>query len=643
MNENRCAIYTRKSVEDGLEQEFNSLDAQREAGENYIASQKHNGWICLPERYDDGGWSGGNMERPALKQLIADIAAGKIDTVVCYKIDRLSRSLIDFAEMQTVFTKYNVNFVSVTQEINTNSSSGRMMLNILMTFAQFEREVIAERVRDKIAASKKRGKFCGGVPVLGYMPDPRTKKLYIVEEEAQTVRILFEKYLIFGSLKTVVHEANLLGLKTKEWISSKGRKHIGKPWDTGTLYRILSNPIYAGYIRHYNEQYEGEHEPIISRETWTKAQAIMRGNGCVTPRRRSAGQPFTGLVKCGHCHCAMTPTYTKQHGKKYCYYICQASTKNPDHICPLKRIPAGDLEQAVLRQLSGLFRAPSILRETLAAVREREVVMRNDLVKNCDSLQAQLNELKKTALDGEADFEEIKKAGERLVEVKQQLRTLKEPVCEEEVIAALSDTAGLWNFLFPGARRELLRLLLRSIEIFEDRISLTLNPDGLGELTSEMSQTGYFAMEHEDAREELPEIAQEALPDGSLKLTMRLAAKKVNGHRCVMIPAPGAERPRQSAVLRAIHNAQRWSEMLIKGEVKSISELAARLGKKPPYVTRILRLNTLAPDIIEAIYRGDEPEGLSLARLEKGFPDDWQDQRREFGFAALQHLSSIRS
>lgn len=507
-----------------------------------------------------------------------------------------------------------------------------MMLNILMTFAQFEREVIAERVRDKIAASKKRGKFCGGVPVLGYMPDPRTKKLYIVEEEARTVRILFEKYLIFGSLKTVVHEANLLGLKTKEWISAKGRKHNGKPWDTGTLYRILSNPIYAGYIRHYNEQYEGEHEPIISREIWTKAQAIMRGNGCATPRRRSAGQPFTGLVKCGHCHCAMTPTYTKRHGKKYCYYICQASTKNPDHVCPLKRIPAGDLEQAVLRQLAGLFRAPSILRETLAAVREREAVMRNDLVKNRDLLQARLNELKKTALDGEADFEEIKKAGERLAEVKQQLRTLKEPVSEEEVIAALSDTAGLWNFLFPGARRELLRLLLRSIEIFEDRISLTLNSDGLGELTSEMSQTGYFAMEHEDAREALPEIAQEALPDGSLKLTMRLAAKKVDGHRCVMIPAPGAERPRQSAVLRAIHNAQRWSEMLIEGEVKSISELAARLGKKPPYVTRILRLNSLAPDIIEAIYRGDEPEGLSLARLEKGFPDDWQDQRREFGF-----------
>ena len=269
--------------------------------------------------------------------------------------------------------------------------------------------------------------------------------------------------------------------------------------------------------------------------------------------------------------------------------------------------------------------------------------MRNDLEKNRDSLQSQLNALKKTALDGEANFEEIRKAGERLVEVKQQLRPLREPVSEEEVIAALSDMAGLWNFLFPGARRELLRLVLRSIEIFEDRISLTLNPDGLGELTSEMSQTGYFAMEHENAREELPEIAQEALPDGALKLTMRLAAKKVDGHRCVMIPAPGAERPRQSAVLRAIHNAQRWSEMLIEGEVKSISELAARLKKKPPYVTRILRLNNLAPDIIEAIYRGDEPEGLSLARLEKGFPDDWQDQRREFGFAALQHLSSIRN
>jgi len=635
MNENRCAIYTRKSVEDGLEQEFNSLDAQREAGENYIASQKHNGWRCLSERYDDGGWSGGNMERPALKRLMDDIAAGKIDTVVCYKIDRLSRSLIDFAEMLNFFEKHKTNFVSVTQEINTSSSSGRMMLNILMTFAQFEREVIAERVRDKIAASKKRGKFCGGVPVLGYLPDPKTKKLYIVEEEARTVRLLFEKYLIHGSLKEVVHEANMLRLKTKEWSSAKGRKHAAKIWDTGSLYRILSNSIYAGYIRHYDAQYEGEHEPIISRETWERTQLVMRGNGCATPRRRNAEQPFAGLVKCGHCHCAMTPTYTQKHGKKYCYYICQASTKNPDHRCPLKRIPAGDLEHAVLQQLSVLFQAPSILRATLEAVREQEIAMENNLTKNRDLLQSQLNSLKKTALVGEADFEEIRKAGERLTEVKRQLQALKEPISGEEVIAALSDTAGLWEFLFPGARHELLRLVIRSIEIFDTQISLTLQLDGLKKLASEMSQAGYFDMKHENATESLSEITQEILPDGSLRLTMTLATKKVAGHRCMVIPAPGSERLKQSAILRAVRNAQKWSKMLIDGEAKNITDLADRLGLKTPYVTRILSLNNLASDIIEAIDRGDEPDGLSLARLVKGIPDDWEDQCRELGFPTV--------
>jgi len=635
MNENRCAVYTRKSVEDGLEQEFNSLDAQREAGENYIASQKHNGWRCLPERYDDGGWSGGNMERPALKRLMDDIAAGKIDTVVCYKIDRLSRSLIDFAEMLNSFEKHKTNFVSVTQEINTSSSSGRMMLNILMTFAQFEREVIAERVRDKIAASKKRGKFCGGVPVLGYLPDPQTKKLYIVEKEAKTVRLLFEKYVLLGSLKEVVHEANMLKLKTKEWSSAKGRRHPAGLWNTGSLYRLLANPIYAGYVRHYSEQYEGEHKAIISRELWKRAQTIMRGNGCQAPRRRNKRQAFAGLVKCGHCHCAMTPTYTKRHGKKYYYYICQESTKNPDHCCPLKRIPAGDLEHAVLQQLSVLFQTPSILRAALAAAREQEIAMKDNLTLNRNTLQAQLDGLKREALTGNADFAEIKKAGERLVEVKRQLLALKEPVSADDVIAALSDTAGLWEFLFPGERHKLLRLVVRSIEIFENRVSLTLQLDGLKELAIEMSQSGYFNLEHPNAAEKLPEITQKVLPDGAIQLSMVLAAKKVAGHRRLVIPAPGSERLKQSAILRAIGNARKWMDMLINGKAKNISDLAERLGMKTPYVTRILRLNNLAPDIIEAINRGDEPDGLSLATLVKGFPDDWQDQRRELGFSAV--------
>lgn len=625
-----CAVYTRKSVDDGsLDRDFNSIEAQREAGEAYIASQKANGWVCLPDRYDDGGWSGGNMERPALKRLMGDIESGKVNTIVCYKIDRLSRSLVDFAELQTVFERHHTNFVSVTQEINTSTSSGRMMLNILMTFAQFEREVITERVRDAISGAKRRGKFCGGVQVLGYKHDTKERKLYIVEKEAKTVRILFEKYISLGSLKQVVHEANLLGLKTKEWTSATGKLHAAKPWDTGSLYRILSNPIYAGYVRHYKTNYEGEHEPIISRTDWEQVQAMMATHGTSAPRRHTAQlQPFTGLVKCGHCRRALTPTYTKRHGRKYCYYICQASSKNPDHVCPLKRIPSGDLEQAVLKQLSALFKTPSILRATLEAVRLKEETLKANYERDLEILQKQMAELKTNALTVETDFDEIKKVGERLTAIRRKLNLLREPVTQDEIIAALSDTAALWEFMFPGARNELAQMVIAGIEVFADKINLTLRVDGLKDLAEEMSVAGYFTAEHAPSDEALPEITQTVLENGAIQLSMQLESKKIEGHRCVVIPAPGAERLKQSAILRAVRNAQRWMEMLLNGEAKNVTHLAELLGKKTPYVTRILSLNGLAPDIVEAIYRGEEPDGLSLERLTRNLPDDWAEQRR---------------
>lgn len=217
----RCAIYTRKSHEEGLEQEFNSLDAQRESCENYIASQKGNGWLCLPEHYDDGGFSGGNMNRPALQKLKEDIKVGLIDIIVIYKIDRLTRSLSDFSELQEFFDEHDVSFVSVTQEINTSTSAGRMMLNILMTFAQYEREIIAERVRDKVSAAKKRGKNCGGFPILGYDSDPATKKLIINKQEAEIVRFVFKSYLKHGSAKAVSTELELKDFRGKSWIPEK--------------------------------------------------------------------------------------------------------------------------------------------------------------------------------------------------------------------------------------------------------------------------------------------------------------------------------------------------------------------------------------------------------------------------------------
>ena len=243
----RCACYTRKSVEDAtLDRDFNSLTSQREACENYIESQRSKGWVCLPEHYDDGGYSGGNMNRPAMTRLKADIEAGKIDMVICFKIDRLSRSIIDFAELQKFFEEHKVHFVSVTQDINTSNSSGRMLLNILITFAAFERDLIIERVKTAIDGGKKRGKFCGGVPMLGYRSDPFSKKLLINEEEAATVRLIYEKYMALESIQATVAEINRLGLKTREWVSaSTGKRHSAKPWNTTSVHRILTSPIYA--------------------------------------------------------------------------------------------------------------------------------------------------------------------------------------------------------------------------------------------------------------------------------------------------------------------------------------------------------------------------------------------------------------
>ena len=263
----RCACYTRKSVEDAtLDRDFNSLTSQREACENYINSQKAKGWVCLPEHYDDGGYSGGNMNRPAMTRLKADIEAGKVDMVICFKLDRLSRSIIDFVELQKFFEDHNVHFVSVTQDINTSTSSGRMLLNILITFAAFERDLIIDRVKTAIEGGKKRGKFCGGVPMLGYRSDPFTKKLLIDEEEAKTVRLIFEKYMALESIQATVSEINRLGLKTREWVSvSTGKKHTAKTWNTSSIHRILTSPIYAGYVSHYDTNYEGEHEAIIPR------------------------------------------------------------------------------------------------------------------------------------------------------------------------------------------------------------------------------------------------------------------------------------------------------------------------------------------------------------------------------------------
>ena len=311
----RCAIYTRKSSEEGLEQEFNSLQAQREACEAFITSQRHEGWVCLPKAYADGGFSGATTDRPALQRLLADIAAGRVDIVVVYKIDRLTRSLTDFAKIVEIFDARGASFVSVTQQFNTTTSMGRLTLNILLSFAQFEREVIGERIRDKIAASKKKGMWMGGIPPLGYRAQDR--KLVIAEGEAEIVRAIFRRYAELASVRLLKAELEARGIKSKSWTSASGRLIGDKPFSRGALYLMLQNRLYRGEIVHKGQSHPGEHPPIIDPPLWDAVQGQLGNNTAERNSGTCTRQPslLAGMLFDGDGN-RMTPTHAINKGTR---------------------------------------------------------------------------------------------------------------------------------------------------------------------------------------------------------------------------------------------------------------------------------------------------------------------------------------
>ena len=421
----RCAVYTRKSTDEGLDMEFNSLDAQREACEAYIASQKPEGWVLVPDRYDDGGFSGGTLERPALKRLLADIEVGRVDVVVVYKIDRLSRSLMDFAKLVEVFDRRNVTFVSVTQSFNTTTSMGRLTLNVLLSFAQFEREVIGERIRDKIAASRRKGMWMGGYPVLGY--EVKDRKLVVNEAEAATVRRIFERFVRVGSITTLARTLSGEGMKTKQ----------GSPVDKGFLYRLLRNRTYLGEAVHKGVAYPGEHAPIVSQALWEKVQAILRES----PRRRSARTRaqtpalLKGLIF-GPTGSAMTPTHTRRRGKLYRYYVSNKVLKHGADTCPIGRVPAGEIERAVVEQIRAFLRTPEIVVRTWRAARQ---------------------------------------AGE---------------MTEAEVREALERFDPMWDDLFPAEQARIVQLLVERVDVGLDGVNICLRIEGLASLVTELRATG---------------------------------------------------------------------------------------------------------------------------------------------------------
>jgi len=360
----RCAIYTRKSTDEGLDQEFNSLDAQREAAEAFILSQRSEGLVALPERYDDGGFSGGNLDRPALERLLADIRSGGIECVVVYKVDRLSRSLIDFARIIEVFERHDVSFVSVTQQFNTTNSLGRLTLNILLSFAQFDREIISERTRDKVSAARRKGKWIGGRLMLGYDIDPRGSRLLVNEDEAFQVRTIFRLYLDYNALTPVVREADRRGWRTKHWVTNVGAAHGGNRFTKGRLFRLLTNPIYIGKIRFEKQMYEGNHEAIVDIETLERVQQILRRNGRDggAEARDQYGTLLKGLLHCAFCDVGLVRTYTKRDSCRRRSYVCPHSRQR----CHTKLVSEATIKAAVTGQIRGIGSDPRTVAHAIA-------------------------------------------------------------------------------------------------------------------------------------------------------------------------------------------------------------------------------------------------------------------------------------
>ena len=623
----RCAVYTRKSNEDGLEQEFNSLDSQRESAENYIKSQKDNGWQLLPEHYDDGGYSGGNTERPALKRLMADVKAGEIDIIVVYKMDRLSRSLLDFMNMAEFLEQHNVSFVSVTQDINTSTSSGRMMLNILMTFAQYEREVIAERIRDKIAGAKRRGKYCGGVPVLGYDVNSEMKKLVINPAEAKIVREAFTIYLRIGSSREVCRILNYKGYRSKSWISKKGKHHGGSKFNRKTIYRLLCNPIYAGMVRHNENTYAGEQEAIIDKKLWDKVQHLLRENSNTRPgdRRNPISSPFKGLMVCGYCGGSFGITYTKKKNRHYMYYTCIKDGFRAEKECPLGRFAAGDVDKIILRQLSRILKTPSMLMKLYGELQEREQEQRKELLVRQAELESGMQKIrKKFQIDG--DISEVRQQfselNNELSRIKNELKSLGDVYSTRDLVDTCDSIEAIWDELFPAERYNLAHQLIDKITLYTDHLIMDIKHHGLKSLISELKTDKNI------------EVYQ---PENSeiIQLNVPVLVKRWNGRKLIVAPGEGKKELETGEcepclLAQRLAQAHKWIGMLESGEYSTITQLAEAFGQDRSTLNKTLKMVNLAPEIQKRIVEGNPPESLTLSKFREELPEVWDEQEKMY-------------
>ncbi len=556
----RCAVYTRKSTEEGLEQEFNSLDAQREACEAYIASQKPEGWVLLEEKFDDGGHSGGTLERPALQQLLQYIEYGRIDVVLVYKIDRLSRSLMDFAKLVEVFDRRNVTFVSVTQSFNTTTSMGRLTLNVLLSFAQFEREVISERIRDKFAASKKRGMWMGGNPPLGY--DIASRKLMVNSAEAKIVNLIFKRYLDLGCVRTLRIDLEAKGVVSKIWTSEKGHNHGGQPFDRGALYCLLKNRVYLGETTHKDNIYPGEHSAIVPRELFEAVQVrLASGRHQRRSKQNTSGvHALTGLIFDDRGN-KMIPTYSrKSNGHEYRYYASSPTiTGKRSAAGSIARIPAQAIEGLVEQSMRRLWLAEATPGAGDARTRDH----RKDAMPAAEHLNC--------------------------------LRRIE--ILAQSIALHLDRTMTLVIWRKRWDRSSL------SDEELLTRHSAQLGP----------SET--LVAQHDELIFMLP---------------IRAVFRGGRTHFLSASSQLASETTRTDAVLiKALARAHTWLTLLADGTVTSVEDLAVRVSQDRGYVTRVLRLAFLSPEITRSILAGRQRPGLSLRELlDTEIPLSWSEQSR---------------
>ena len=560
----RCAIYTRKSSEEGLEQDFNSLDAQREACEAYVRSQSHEGWKCLSDRYDDGGHSGGSLERPALQSLLEAVRSRRIDVIVIYKIDRLTRSLADFARLAELFEQNSVSFVSVTQQFNTTTSMGRLMLNVLLSFAQFEREITGERIRDKIAASKKKGMWMGGAPPLGY--DAKDRGLVINPQEAETIKTIFSLYLELGTVAKLETELANRSIKTKLRSLSNGRIIGGRPISRGHLYKLLSNPIYVGRIPHKRESHPGLHERIIDQATWNAVQVKLADNTQGPRRRYQRGIPDGGMLagilvdKAGN---RFTLDHASKKGRRYRYYVEKRSANKGDSDHKPKRIAATQLDRIVRNAIGDFLRDPAMLTSRLELTRADDHAA---IAQNASRIVQQLDH----------------------------------------------DFGTVWG--------KFVRPILQSIVLQPGSLTLRFEQRGL------CGMLGVADRNTENDRQ----AGSNALVDFDIPLTIQTRGTRLK----LVLRNDDRDTPGKpdSALVKAIARAHDWFNRLTSGQAPSIQAITKSENLTPSYVTRVLRLAFLAPDLTETILDGRQAFHITADRLtlREDLPMDWEQQRARF-------------